>query len=203
MSFFVNVKFRYLVYDGEGVQSGDERIAAAGDELGLHYNAVPVDRGSWGAEEFARQAAWFRATSGQQEITSNKNHLTRFEGWGELFRWCEENGVASDQTRGNSREGERGTLFGTCHPYFPMAWFDERNRLYDVLEISFLYGDFLSLDTSLIAPFLGAGEADGRCCAICFSSDTCTPQGANPGLDAQYREGSEAAGLCILDREAD
>jgi hypothetical protein len=131
-----------------------ERIAAAGDELGLHYNAVPVDHGSWGAEEFARQAAWFRATSGQQQITSNKNHLTRVEGWGELFRWCEANGIASDQTRGNSKKGNVGFLFGTCHPYFPIAWSDERNRHYDVLEISFLYGDFLSLDTSLIAPFL-------------------------------------------------
>jgi hypothetical protein len=131
-----------------------QRIVQAGDELGLHYNAVPADNGSWGADEFERQSSWFRATTGQQQITSNKNHLTRVEGWGELFRWCEANGIASDQTRGNSKKGNVGFLFGTCHPYFPMAWSDERNRLYDVLEVSFLYGDFLSLDTSLIAPFL-------------------------------------------------
>ncbi|SDN93218.1 hypothetical protein SAMN04487897_10639 [Paenibacillus sp. yr247] len=145
-----------------------ERILQAGDELGLHYNAVPVDQGRWGADEFERQANWFRATTGLKHISSNKNHLTRVEGWGELFRWCEANGVASDQTRGNSKKGNVGFLFGTCHPYFPMAWSDEQNRLYDVLEISFLYGDFLSLDTSLIAPFLEQAKRVEGVAHFCF-----------------------------------
>ncbi|MBP1990473.1 hypothetical protein [Paenibacillus eucommiae] len=137
-----------------------DQIKQAGHELALHYNALDLDNGVWGSEEFDRQLSFFRQAAAIDRVTSNKNHLTRFEGWGELFEWCEVNAVESDQTRGPSKKGNVGFLFGTCHPYFPVAWSNDRNRIYDVLEIGFLTQD-LDLasywsDSSVIVPFLEA-----------------------------------------------
>jgi len=129
---------------------------ADGHEIAFHYNAVEVDNGVWGDDEFARQLNWLRTAAGQERIVSQKNHLTRWEGWGDLFAWCEKNRIATDQTRGVSKKGNAGFLFGTCHPYFPIAWSNEHNRFYDVLEIGFLLGDFTFVDSDVIQPFLQA-----------------------------------------------
>jgi hypothetical protein len=129
----------------------------AGHEIAFHYNAVAADSGTWGADEFARQLASLRSSLPDIEITSNKNHLTRMEGWGELFTWCERGGIEADQTRGPSKRGNLAFLFATCHPYRPVAQFDEQNRLYDVLEMGFLTPDMntgIWGDESLIEPLL-------------------------------------------------
>lgn len=131
-----------------------EQITQNGHELALHYNAVPVDQGTWSEEAFHDQAEAMKASAQLDRIISNKNHLTRIEGWGELFRWCEDNGIASEQSRGNSKKGSVGFLYGTAHPYFPIAWTDEHNRIYDVLQIGFHYGDFLQCDPSIIRSLL-------------------------------------------------
>lgn len=135
-------------------------------ELALHYNALEAQGGKWGVEEFTRQFNWLKEAASLTEITSNKNHYTRFEGWGELFAYCEQHGIQSDQTRGPSKKGNVGFLFGTCHPYFPIAWANEKNRMYDVMEIGFLTQDLdLSQywsDSSIIVPFLeGVRQVDG------------------------------------------
>lgn len=142
-----------------------EAVLAEGHELALHYNALHQDGGHWAEAAFAQQITWLHSATAPATSRSNKNHYTRFEGWGELFQWCERYGISSDQTRGPSKRGNVGFLFGTCHPYVPIAWHDERNRFYDVLEISFLSQDLnypgLS-DPSVIEPFLqGVARVQG------------------------------------------
>ncbi|GAE06913.1 hypothetical protein [Paenibacillus sp. JCM 10914] len=134
-----------------------ERVKAAGHELALHYNALEIQGGRWDSKELARQHQWFRDVTAIPNAISNKNHYTRFEGWGELFEWCEREGIQADQTRGPSKPGNVGFLFGTCHPYYPMSWFQDGNRLYDVLEIGFLTQDMDLVgwaDSTIIEPFL-------------------------------------------------
>jgi hypothetical protein len=134
-----------------------DKVKQAGHELAFHYNALDAQGGKWEQQEFERQLEWLRSVIDTREVTSNKNHYTRFEGWGELFAWCEANGVRVDQTRGPSKKGNVGFLFGTCHPFAPISWFDEGNRFYDMMEIGFLTQD-MDLgnwaDSSVIVPFL-------------------------------------------------
>ncbi|WP_164821601.1 hypothetical protein, partial [Paenibacillus koleovorans] len=131
------------------------RIREAGHELALHFNANMREGGRWTEEDFRRQFEWLRTITGGEKPASNKNHFTRFEGWGELFAWCEACGIEVDQTRGPSKKGTVGFPFGTCHPYFPISWYTEENRFYNVLEIGFLTQDLGSMsDLSVVQPFL-------------------------------------------------
>ncbi|WP_409345800.1 hypothetical protein [Paenibacillus sp. MBLB4367] len=134
-----------------------EQILAAGHELAFHYNALTRDKGFWDEAEFGRQFQWLKDATKLDRIVSNKDHYTIFHGWGELFSWCESAGIQVDQTRGPSKRGNVGFLFGTCHPYMPIAWSNERNRMYDVMEIGFLTQDLdidRWADSSVIVPFL-------------------------------------------------
>lgn len=134
-----------------------EQATAAGHELAFHFNALHLENREWSEAEFAAQLQYIRDRT-RAAVVSNKNHYTRMQGWGELFRWCETHGIACDQTRGPSKKGNVGFLFGTCHPYFPIAWADEGNRMYDVLELGMLTQDLNvnehTSDPSIIRPLL-------------------------------------------------
>ncbi|WP_261131556.1 hypothetical protein [Bacillus sp. Marseille-Q3570] len=139
-----------------------EKVIAGGHELAFHYNAVEADDGHWDRHEFKRQFETLKKNLPMVDIQSNKNHLTRFEGWGELFEWCEENGIQSDQTRGASKKGNLGFCCGSCHPYFPIAWSNDNNRIYDVLQLGFLTPDMNTgkwSDDSIIEPLLDQVKA--------------------------------------------
>ncbi len=128
-----------------------EDIKAAGHEIALHYNALPLDGGFWGREEFLRQLAWLKAEAGVGEIISNKNHYTRWEGKLEFFRWLEQAGIPSDQTKGPSKRGNVGYANGSCLPWFP---FDaEEQRYLNVLEVP-----MQTQDLWLTAPYVIAEQ---------------------------------------------
>ncbi|MBO0813106.1 MAG: hypothetical protein J2P23_13825, partial [Microlunatus sp.] len=113
-----------------------QRITAAGHEHALHYNAMPEgDITSWGRREFLAQLAWVRAITDTDDVVSNKNHYTRWEGWTEFYDWCDEAGIRIDESRGSSKVGDVGFTFGTAHPYFPIGDATRGNRCYPVLSL--------------------------------------------------------------------
>ena len=81
--------------------------------------------------------------AGLRHITTNENHYTRWEGRLDFFRWCEEIGIESDQSRGMSKKGTIGFPLGGSQPYFP--WDDEAAlpRLLNVLEVNLLTQDLV------------------------------------------------------------
>ncbi|HLT60771.1 MAG TPA: hypothetical protein VK020_06230, partial [Microlunatus sp.] len=111
-------------------------ITAAGHEHALHYNAMgDADLASWGWPQFRAQYAWAQAVAGTDDIVSNKNHYTRWEGWTEFYDWCERVGIKIDESRGPSKQGTVGFPFGTAHLSFPIGDVTVHNRRMDVLNL--------------------------------------------------------------------
>jgi hypothetical protein len=113
-------------YDSATIQ----RIADAGHELAMHYDAMS-DGLEWSEAQFERQFRELSAMFGHPPVT-NKNHYLRWENDSDVLLWCEKRGITMDQSKGASKTGEAGFNFGTCHPYFPVT-FD--GRTIDVLEL--------------------------------------------------------------------
>jgi hypothetical protein len=111
-------------------------ITAAGHENALHYNAMgDADLASWGWPQMRAQYAWAQAVTRTEQIVSNKNHYTRWEGWTDFYTWCERLGIQLDESRGPSKQGDVGFLFGAAHVSFPLAPVAEGNRFFDVLNL--------------------------------------------------------------------
>lgn len=106
-------------------------IRDAGHELAMHYDSMTPGL-PWSQEQFVRQWEELVALFGGERPVTNKNHYLRWEGDTELFRWCLDQGIQLDQSKGASKTGEAGFNFGTCHPYFPVDFAGER---LDVLEL--------------------------------------------------------------------
>jgi hypothetical protein len=122
-----------IILPGYGAEL-TQRIHEAGHELATHYDALDHP---WGEDSF--DAQW-RALCAQfsEPPVSNKNHYTRWEGDTEFFDWCEQRGIRLDQSKGPSKVGEIGMIFGSCHPHFPLA---PDGRVIDVLELPFFTQD--------------------------------------------------------------
>ena len=113
-------------------------------EIALHYDARSGgEETSWSKENFVLQHDWLLKEAGLKKITSNKNHYTRWEQRLDFFRWCEEVGIQSDQTRGPSKHGTIGFPLGGSQPFFP--WDDEgpTPRRLNVLEVNLLTQDLV------------------------------------------------------------
>ena len=90
-----------------------------------------------------RQHCWLLKEAGLEHIASNKNHYTRWEGRLDFWRWCEQIGIHSDQTRGPSKKGAIGFPLGGSQPYFPLDDEAESPRLLNVLEVNMLTQDLV------------------------------------------------------------
>jgi hypothetical protein len=119
-------------------------LAAQGYEIALHYDALTGgEQTSWSKENFLLQHRWLIQEAGIRHIASNKNHYTRWEGRLDFYRWCEEVGIVSDQTRGPSKKGTIGFPLGGSQPYFPLDDEAATPRFFKVLEVNMLTQDLV------------------------------------------------------------
>jgi len=117
-------------------------LAEQGFEIALHYDAMTGGaETSWSKENFLLQHRWLTQEAGLRHIATNKNHYTRWEGRLDFFRWCEEAGIGSDQTRGPSKKGTIGFPLGGSQPYFPLDDEASPSRFLKVLEVNMLTQD--------------------------------------------------------------
>jgi hypothetical protein len=126
-----------LLYPGGYAQEFYRTLQEQGFEIALHYDALAGSaETSWAKDRFLFQHQWLLKEAGLQQIFSNKNHYTRWEGRLDFWRWCEEAGLHSDQTRGPSKHGTIGFALGGSQPYFPLDDEADPPRLLKVLEVN-------------------------------------------------------------------
>ena len=133
-----------LLYPGGYPRDFYGQLRRHGFEIGIHYDAMTGGpRTSWSKENFLFQHRWVRQTAGVERLYSNKNHYTRWEGRLDFWRWCEEAGLHSDQTRGPSKKGTIGFPLGGSQPYFPLDDEAASPRFLNVLEVNLLTQDLV------------------------------------------------------------
>lgn len=124
-----------------------EQLKAFGHEIALHYDAMETPHHEsfrrWGQPNFSFQLVWLCSSAGLtgNELATNKNHFTRWEGSLEFLEWCARDGIRIDQSRGPSKRGTIGFPFGSGHPYF---LYDRRGRRIDCMEQPFQTQDLVS-----------------------------------------------------------
>jgi len=130
------------LYPGGYPQEFYRTLREQGYEVALHYDAL--DGGpqtAWSLENLLFQHRWLLGEAGLERITSNKNHYTRWEGRLDFWRWCEQAGIQSDQTRGPSKQGTIGFALGGSQPYFPLDDEADPPRMLNVFEVNLLTQD--------------------------------------------------------------
>ena len=133
-----------MLYPGGYAPAFYRRVRDDGSEIALHYDALE-GRGirAWGKDNFSAQAAWLRDMTGHDEIVSNKNHYTRWEGRVEFFDWCVEEGIRVDQSKGPSKTGTIGFPFGSCHLWKPLDADGAASRFIDAYCLPLMTQDLV------------------------------------------------------------
>lgn len=138
-----------VLYPGGYPPSLYRAILEGGCEIVLHFDAFTgTSLRSWSKRNLQVQWQWLKEATGVAAV-SNKNHYTRWKGRLEFFRWCAELGIRAEQSKGPSKSGSVGFLFGGSHPWRPLDDEKERPRFLPVVEINLFSQDMVSDSTSL------------------------------------------------------
>ncbi|NLF71355.1 MAG: twin-arginine translocation signal domain-containing protein [Candidatus Anammoximicrobium sp.] len=126
-----------MLYPGGYPREFYRTLQEQGYEVALHYDALGGGpQTSWSKDNFLFQRQWLLQEAGLKQVHSNKSHYTRWEGRLDFWRWCEEAGLHSDQTRGPSKQGTIGFALGGSQPYFPLDDEADTPRMFKVLEVN-------------------------------------------------------------------
>jgi peptidoglycan/xylan/chitin deacetylase (PgdA/CDA1 family) len=122
-----------------------KRVIEGGHEIALHYNALETEGQYWDEELFNEQLEMLKSQMArlghEAPILTNKNHYLRWEGDVQFYKWCERAGIVMEQSKGGTKQGNKGFLAGTCHPYLPASDPSEHNRLMNVYSCPTLAWD--------------------------------------------------------------
>jgi hypothetical protein len=130
-----------------------EGIKRYGSEIALHYDArTGTPRTTWSEENFRAQLAWLKERSSTPDIVTNKNHYLRWEGRLDFFAWCERAGIQAEQSKGPSKSGNVGFIYGGCHPWVPFDAGD--GRFLNVLEVNLFTQDLVLTTPYSVGPHL-------------------------------------------------
>ena len=133
-----------VLYPGGYPPSLYRRLRDDGSEIALHYDALEgTGVRAWGQANFTAQARWLRDMTGYQDIVSNKNHYTRWEGRLEFFDWCVGEGIRVDQSKGPSKTGTIGFPFGSCHLWKPLDTDGDSARVIDTYCLPLMTQDLV------------------------------------------------------------
>ncbi len=133
-----------ILYPGGYPKDFYKKLKNEGFEIGLHYDARTGGKlTSWSKKNFLFQKQWLINEAGIDRIYSNKNHYTRWENKIDFYRWCEEAGIESDETRGPSKKGAIGFALGGSQPYYPIDDEGDKPRIMNVLEINLITQDLV------------------------------------------------------------
>lgn len=141
-----------------------QTVAEHGHEVCLHYDAhsPAFPDATFSESSFREQLRWLQELLPAIPITSNKNHYLRWEGWTEPWRWMAAAGVTVDQSKGPSKRGNCGFLFGGCHPWFPLEDAAHGSQFLDVLEINLFAQDLIvAAPPELADPLVRRSRARG------------------------------------------
>lgn len=136
-----------ILYPGGYPSDLYRAILKAGGEIALHFDAFTnTPFTTWSKQNLRLQWQWLKDATGIAAV-GNKNHYTRWEGRLEFFRWCEEVGIIAEQSKGPSKRGTVGFLFGGSHPWRPIDDERGRPRFLSVTAINLFSQDMVSNET--------------------------------------------------------
>lgn len=138
-----NVRSTWCIIMPGYEQAINDRIVNEGHEVALHYNALEeeIEESRWSEEHFLIQLKMLQEQFPDYNIITNKNHYLRWEGDVQFYKWCERAGIKVEQSKGGTKQGNKGFLAGTSHPYVPISNAYDNNRCFDIISLPTLAWD--------------------------------------------------------------